>query len=202
MMWTIDLSFLAFHFGFWVPVIAILASAGVFGAFAYGMIAVPAQVLEKYGYSNPSSGPMWATLVSYMRVLGTVAINLALIFLYFLYQAFSHGWVSKLSLLVVLMFNGGILAAAVYRVYVEELKSANNSDLSVAANKKNVMLFGGLTGLVLLGFLLQWVWGPSDGNYVNDAVHGLPDDLTFRQELSMLRTSTARFLKQKVLGHE
>lgn len=189
------------NLGFWVPLLAILCSAGVFGAGSYFFMAMPAEVMEKYGYSSPASTPMWATLVSFMRVLGTVGVNLTLIFLFFLYEAFSHGWVSKWSLFVCLMFNGGILAAAAYRVYAEDVKSTNNSDASVTASKKNVMLFGGLSGLIVLGFFFEWLWGPTEGNYVNDALHGLPDDLSFSKELSLMRTSTARFLKQTVLGH-
>lgn len=183
--------------GFWVPSVALFASAGVFGGFAGMLMFKPSELLEKYGYSNFTSANIWAPMVSFMRVLGAVAACVSLLLLEFLGRAlFVTGHVALYSSLVALMFVLAGFLPNCYRLFLEDPKSANNSETSVQSAKTNVMIFGSLTALLLLGFFFSWVWGPSNAGYVIDDYKGLPE------ELSMVRRATSRFLKQHILGHE
>jgi len=183
--------------GFWMPSLAILSCAGVFGSFAYMTIVKPAEFLQRYGYNNiaTSAGNVWPLLVSYMRITGTLAVNITLIFLYFLYEAVHYGWVPLYSMFICLLFVCGISGAAAYRIYVEDPKSKNNSDISVAAQQKNLAVFGSLAGFLVLAMFFKWLWSGPDGDYVVDSYHGLPDELQF------LKKSASRFLKQHFIGH-
>jgi len=180
--------------GFWMPGIAISACTAVMAGGSYLMVAKPADALEKCGYSNATGGATWALLVAAMRHMASFLITFAGIFLYFLVQGFKTGHFSLYHILFCLLIVGMVSLSSAYRAYLESPNSKDNSDTSVAASKKNLMLFGTLSGLLVLAIYFQWLWSGST-NYVTDDYHGLPDELTF------VKKSAARFLKQHVLGN-
>lgn len=174
---------------------ALLASIGVYGGFAGMMLAKPAEVQEKIGEKSATSSPSWATMVAGMRVMAACFVNVCLLLVVFFIEGCMSGGFSNWSLFVAFAFALGGFAVAAYRIFVEDVKSTNNSEASVEASKKGLAVSGTLAGLCLLGFFFRWLWGPKNTGFVNDDLHGLPDELAF------IRKSTGQFLKQHFLGH-
>lgn len=192
---SVEVGVITLDLGYWTSVAALGGSALTYGGLAYYMLRKPADLLESAGQKASPSSPLWATVVSNMRITGVLAVNLCVFLSYYLLHTFLHGRVAESGLLVAFLFNASICLAASYRAYYEDAKSEDNDEDSTNTSKKIGNLFGTLTALVCLAWFFNWLWSGHDGNYVVDDLHGLPDDL------ALVKKATGKFIKQHFMGY-
>lgn len=176
-----EMSLPSVNLGYWMPLLAVVAHIGVYAYFAGNLFLRPKELLESYGFKGIADAPFWAVLVNMGRVVAVQISVITGMFVYFLIGALNHGWFSSTSIFLPFLFSSAILAQSAYRAFAEDPKSKNNSADSVAAQKKDMLVFGVLVILCLLGGLCNYLFAPADG-YITDAYHGLPEELSLARE--------------------
>ncbi|CAD7926473.1 unnamed protein product [Amoebophrya sp. A25] len=157
---------------------SVAASIGMSGFFAYRMWQTPEEYLTSFGFKDTDKESLFPVVVNSLRMYAVASAFKALVAFYLLVLSCANPGLWATTVTFVLLWNLASMIAPAFRFY-EDPKSPRNNAASIAAAEQFLKTVAPVAiALVFAEFMLWW-YSEAGTNYVHDALHGLPEDLTF-----------------------
>lgn len=176
---------------FWIGLAAIVGCVAVNLGWAYKVTQQPMEVLTKYGYPQANKDSAWAVLIIAYRYVAAYKVMVSAFGLYFWYVTSM-----RYSVWFLFCMEAPIAAITLWRAYKEDEKNGMMSKVSKENSKDMLKTIGGQVGLLAFAGTFLWFEFYNGTNYVKDAKHGLPEELT------MMLSETVGVVRNRFLkGH-
>jgi len=175
----------AIQWDFWIGLAAIAGTAAYNCAFAYKMCYQPTEMLSTLGYGQASKDSSWAVLVMMLRWVSTYKLLIAAFGVYYWYAVSM-----RYSVWFLFCMEAPSLALHAWRAFKEDEKNGMMSKMSKENSKQSLKTIGAQVGALAVAGTFLWFEFYNGTNYVKDAKHGLPEELTM-----MLGVVRNKFLK-------
>lgn len=175
----------AIQWDFWVGLVAIVGTVCLNCGFAYKISFQLPDVLSQWGYGQASKDSSWAVLVTMARWASCYKFMTAVFALYYWYVISM-----RYSVWFLFCFETPFVACLLYTAFQEDEKNGLCSKASKENAKTSLKIYGTQATALLVAGTFLWLEVYNGTNYVKDAKHGLPEELTM-----MLGVVKNKFLK-------